>query len=114
MANNERIQYNSYDINYQQYVQSNRTNFYPGRASARAGSMNWEKDFRIPTGTPAFDESVNGPVQMQRVRIIKLNRNTVSDVTIPVPQFDGSGNAIAQKNDGVKEKISGFDQLISN
>jgi len=114
MADNERIQYTSDDIGYQQYAQSGRTNFCPGKASASAGSMNWEKDYRIPTGTPAFDESVNGSVKVQRVRVVKLNRNIVSDQNIPAPQLDGSGDAIAQDNDGIKEKTSGYDWLTGS
>jgi len=114
MADNERIQYTSDDINYQQYSQSGRTNFTPGKASASAGDMNWEKDYRIPTGTPAFDEASNGSVKVQRVRVIKLNRNTVSDQTIPTPQLDDSGDAITQDNDGIKEKTSGYDWLAGN
>jgi hypothetical protein len=114
MAYNERVQWSFYDIAYQQFAQAGRTKFYPGKADCREGDMAWEKDFRIPTGTPAFDEAVQGSVKMQRVRIIKTKRNSVSDMTIPVPQMDSYGDTVTQDNDGVKEKTSGYDWLTGN
>jgi hypothetical protein len=47
--------------------------------------MNWPKDHRIPTGTPAFDGEAAGPVLMNRMRVVKLGRNIVSDQTIAAP-----------------------------
>ena len=114
MADNERIQWSFYDIYYQQFAQSNRTEYYPGKASSRELDMNWEKDFRIPTGTPAFDEAVQGSVEMQRVRIIKTGRNSVSDMTIPAPECNSFGDTVTQENDGVKEKTSGSDWVTGN
>jgi hypothetical protein len=114
MADNERVEWKSYDINYQQYAQSARTEYYPGKASSRQNDMNWERDIRIPTGTPAFDEAVNGSVKVERVRVIKTGRNTVSDMTVPAPSCDSFGDTVTQENDGVKEKTSGYDWLTGN
>ena len=47
--------------------------------------MNFEKDNRIPTGTPAFGGEAAGPVEMERSRVVKLGRNIVCDQTLPVP-----------------------------
>jgi hypothetical protein len=52
--------------------------------------MNWEKDHRIPTGTPAFDGEAAGPVEMSRSRIVKVGRGIVSDQTILTPVVSGT------------------------
>jgi hypothetical protein len=70
--------------------------------------MNWEKTFKIPVGTPVFDEaSVGvGPVDMTRVRVIKLKRNIVCDqtlVSVPDPLHT------TQMNDGHMERTAGND-----
>ena len=85
MAANDRIEINSGDIGYQQQAQAGRTEFYPGKAVSRAGDMNWEKDLRIPTATPAFNGEAAGPVEMGRNRITKLGRGIVCDQTLPIP-----------------------------
>ena len=108
MANNERVQWSFQDIHYQQLASSedNRTDFTPGKATQDAGGMNWELDYKIPTGTPAFD-SITGPVTMQRERIIKLGRNIVSDDTIP----DGLEDVNTINNFEDIEKTSGYDWI---
>ena len=87
MATNERVEIDSGDIAAGQLApsQSHRTAFTPGKATSRPLDMNWPVDFRIPTGTPAFDGEAAGPVKMQRARIIKLGRNTVCDQTVLAP-----------------------------
>lgn len=91
MATNERVVYTSGDIIHGQLAasQASRTSFTPGKATSRAGDMNWEKDFRIPTGTPAFDGEAVGPVEMSRTRIVKLHRGSVSDQTVLTPVTSG-------------------------
>ena len=81
MATNERVDYARGDIDpgQQSVAQANRTNFTPGKATGLAGDMNWPKDHRIPTGTPAFSGEAAGPVEMSRSRVVKLGRNVVSD-----------------------------------
>jgi hypothetical protein len=87
MAENDRVDYVTNDLGAGQQApaQANRTEFYPGKATSREGDMNWEKDSRIPQGTPAFDGEAVGPVEMERSRVVKLHRNTVCDQTIPAP-----------------------------
>jgi len=105
MAANERVQRDINDLHYGQLAasQSARTNFTPGTISARAGDMNWPKDWRIPVGLSAFETS--GPLEVQRVRIEKLGRNIVCDQTIPVPPDP----SIAFSNLAVMEKTAGHD-----
>ena len=81
MADNERVVIVSNDLDPQQQsvAQANRTEWYPGKATSREGDMNWERDKRIPQGTPAFGGEAAGPVEMNRTRVVKLHRNTVSD-----------------------------------
>jgi hypothetical protein len=92
MAINERVQYDSGDIVHGQLApsQAARTSFTPGKAASRPGDMNWPKDFRIPTGTPAFDREAAGPVDMLRTRVVKLHRGTVSDQTVLAPVVSGT------------------------
>lgn len=92
MATNERVQYvsNDLDVGQQSASQANRTEWYPGKAVSREGDMNWEKDYRIPQGTPAFDGEAAGPVEMNRTRVIKLGRNSVSDQTVLPPTVEGT------------------------
>ena len=106
MAANERIQWTFYDKDYQQFAQSSRTQWTPGKATSAELDMNEEKQFRIPTGNRAFDEATNGPVKMARVRVIKLERNTVSDQTVPT--LSDPENT-TQVNDGENERTAGYD-----
>lgn len=87
MAKNDRVEYDSGDVSAGQLApsQSQRTSFTPGKATSKPGDQNWPVDFRIPTGTPAFDGEAAGPVQMQRARVVKLGRNIISDQTLPTP-----------------------------
>jgi hypothetical protein len=93
MADNERVVYQSGDIAPGQLApsQANRTNFVPGTSGpGREDEANWPKDHRIPTGTPAFDGEAAGPVEMERTRVVKLHRNTVSDQTVLQPTVLGN------------------------
>jgi hypothetical protein len=90
MAVNERIQYDINDIPFEQLAPSKagQTNFTPGKADARPDDQNWPQEFRIPTGNRSFDsnsESENGPVEVTRVRIVKLGRNIIADEEIQEP-----------------------------
>lgn len=87
MAVNERLVIDTGDISAGQLAasQANRTNFTPGTTNGRTGDMNWPKDYRIPTGTTAFDGEAVGPVEIQRERVVKLGRNIVCDQTIAAP-----------------------------
>ena len=91
MVTNERVQYDSGDISHEQLAPSQdaRTEFTPGKTTSKPLDMNWPKDFRIPTGTPAFDGESAGPVEMTRVRVVKLGRNIVSDQTVLEPVETG-------------------------
>ena len=91
MSMNDRIEIKSGDVEYGQLAPSKsaRTMFTPGKAVSRPGDMNWEKSFRIPTGTPAFAGEAGGPVEMERTRITKLGRNIVSDQTVLAPVVTG-------------------------
>jgi hypothetical protein len=92
MSGNERVQYDSGDIGHNQLAssQASRTQFTPGKATSRAGDQNWPKEFRIPTGTPAFDGEAAGPVEMSRSRVVKLGRGIVSDQTVLTPVVSGT------------------------
>jgi hypothetical protein len=100
MSVNDRVEVTSGDIVYSQLAPSqlNRIQFYPGKAVSCKGDLNFEKDFRIPTGTPAFDGEAAGPVEMQRTRVVKLGRNTVSDQTLLAPVVNGVRIESKQEN----------------
>lgn len=91
MAANDRLVIDSGDVNYGQLAPSkaNQTNFTPGKATGEPNDMNWPKDNRIPTGTPAFNGEAAGPVEMQRERVVKLGRNIVCDQTVLSPVVTG-------------------------
>lgn len=109
MAVNERVEYDIKDISLGQLApsQSLRTQFTPGKATSLPGDMNWPLDYKIPVGTPVFDESTGGPVDMTRVRVIKLGRNIVSDQTLVSVPADPLHTT--QVNDGRKERTAGYD-----
>jgi hypothetical protein len=110
MAYNDRIENSFKDVDYGQLAPSKefRTEYYPGKAVSRPGDMNWEKDYKIPVGTPVFAEAAHGPVNMTRVRVVKLGRNIVCDqVLVSVPALPGK---TTQVNDGRKERTSGYDK----
>jgi hypothetical protein len=110
MAANERIQYDIKDRHYGQLSpsQAGRTMFTPGKATSKALDENWPKDFKLPVGTPVFQEASLGTVDMTRVRVVKLGRNVVSDQTlVSVP---ASPLYTTQINDGRKERTSGYDK----
>ena len=116
MADNERVQWTFGDVGFEQQApsQANRTMFTPGKASSKPLDQNWPEDFRIPTGTPSFDERNNGPVKMQRTRVVKLGRNTVSDQVLdsigPIPIVLPSGETTTLENDGNLERRAGHDE----
>jgi hypothetical protein len=87
MAVNERVQWNINDLYYGQLApsQANREDYYPGKRpqDVREGDANWGRDYRVPVGLEEFEQ--NGPLEVERVRVIKLGRNTVSDQTIAAP-----------------------------
>ena len=93
MAYNDRIEVRSGDVRWEQQSPAQafgvRTEWYPGKAVSRPGDMNWERDNRMPTGTPAFGGEAAGPVEMERVRVTKLGRNIVSDQTVLAPVVTG-------------------------
>ena len=92
MAVNERVENisNDLDAGQQSASQASRTNFSPGKATGRAGDMNWPTDYKIPTGTPAFDGEAAGPVEMNRTRVFKLGRNIICDQVLPLPTITGT------------------------
>ena len=92
MATNERVEIISNDLDPQQQsaAQASRTEWYPGKAESREGDMNWERDNRIPQGTPAFNGEAAGPVEMNRTRVVKLGRNSVSDQTVLSPTVEST------------------------
>ena len=92
MSVNDRIEVASGDLDYGQFAPSKtlRTCFTPGKATSRPGDMNWPKDFRTATGTPAFNGEAAGPVEMTRVRVVKLGRGIVCDQTVLAPIVSGT------------------------
>lgn len=114
MATNDRIEVNSGDVAAGQLApaQAARTSFTPGKATSKPGDMNWPKDFRIPTGTPAFDGEAAGPVQMQRTRITKLGRNIVSDQTVLAPVVTGT-RVETRNEDGINGTDTVTDTVTS-
>jgi len=91
MADNERVQWDINDLPYGQLApsQANRTEFYPGKATSQPGDI-LGLEYRVPVGTPVFDEDVSGPEEVTRVRVSKLGRNIVSDTEIRTPEVLGS------------------------
>jgi hypothetical protein len=87
MALNDEVNYISGDITHDQLApsQAARTEFTPGKANSRPNDQNWPTEFRIPTGTPAFDGEAAGPVEMTRNRFVKVGRNIVGDQVINEP-----------------------------
>lgn len=87
MATNERVAYNSGEIAHEQLApsKSQRTMFTPGKISSKAGDENWPKEHRIPKGCPQFMGELNGPAVMDRMRVVKLGRNIISDQTVLTP-----------------------------
>ena len=132
MALNERVAVDSGDINYGQLAPAQssplRTNWTPGKATGKPQDMNWPKDYRIPTGTPAFDGEAAGPVEMVRERVVKLGRNIVCDQTVIPPVVTGtrvetreevgvSGtdvvtDTIQPGNLSNQERRTGFDNIV--
>ena len=110
MATNDRVQNSSGDIRHEQLVfsQLKRTNFTPGKVTGRSNDANWPKDFKIPTGTPAFDGEAAGPVVQNRVIITKLGRNVVSDQTILEP-ITSKTRVESRTEDGIS---GGFDVVL--
>jgi len=127
MADNERIEWKFGDINYQQLApsQANRTQFTPGKRTSRPLDTNWPKDYKIPVGNRTLEPLDEGPVTMERVRVIKLHRNTVSDQMVAPPVSRTVPDKVApdeqlagyyydwetqtQENDGTSERTSGYD-----
>jgi hypothetical protein len=106
---NDRIEIDVKDIGHNQLApsQSERTMFTPGKANSRALDENWPKEFKVPQSGDVMNERTLGPVEMTRVRVVKLGRNTVSDQTltsVPVLPLDTT-----QENDGRKERTAGYD-----
>ena len=130
MATNERIVVDSGDIGYGQLAPSKaaQTNFTPGKADGRPQDMNWPKESRIPTGTPAFDGESAGPVEMIRERVVLLGRNIVCDQTVLAPIVTGTRvetrsevgvngtnsttDTLQPPNLAVVERRSGFDNIV--
>ena len=102
MALNERVEYLIGDIKHEQLApsQAARTEFTPGKATSRPGDENWPTDFRIPTGTPAFDGEAAGSVKMERSRVTKLHRNIMDDQVIAAPAVIGTKTTVID-NDSV-------------
>jgi hypothetical protein len=107
MAANERVEYTIKDISHEQFAQVGRTMFTPGKATSLPNDMNWPLERKIPVGTPVFAEATHGPLDMTRVRIIKLGRNSVSDQTLVSVPADPLNTT--QINDGRKERTAGYD-----
>ena len=131
MAMNDRIVVDSGDINYGQLAPSKagQTNFTPGKATGNPQDMNWPTEFRIPTGTPAFNGEAAGPVKMVRERVVLLGRNIVCDQTIVPPVVTGTRietreevgvdgtnateDTIQPPNLAAQERKTGFDNIAS-
>ena len=108
MAVNEVIKNVSGDIHHEEVTLSKkeRTDFTPGKVGSKAGDMNWPQSFRIPTGTPAFDNESYGPAEVQRTISYKLGRNIISDTILPIPTI--TGTVVETRNE---EEIDGTHTL---
>jgi len=84
------VNYISGDVGHEQLSpnKSGRTHFTPGKASSSPNDENWPEDFRIPTGTPAFDGESSGPVEIERNRLVKLGQNIIGGQEINPPQTE--------------------------
>jgi hypothetical protein len=109
MANNDRVEVASGDVDYGQLAASKalRTCFTPGKATSLPGDMNWPEDFRTPTSTPAFAGEAVGPVEMTRVRVVKLGRGIVCDQTVLAPVVSGT-----RVETRVEEGVSGANTTV--
>lgn len=131
MADNERVEWGLNDLPYGQLApsQSSRTDWYPGKkpSEVREGDANWEKHYRIPVGVARLESS--GPLEVERVRVVKLGRGIVCDQVIAAPVVTGTKTVTVtnedssegpdytydltqtetQDADGTQERNSGYD-----
>ena len=82
------VNYISGDISHEQLAPSKavRTEFTPGKVSSKANDQNWPTEFRVPTGTPAFDGEAAGPVDISRNRFVKIGQNIIGNQEINPPE----------------------------
>jgi len=108
---NERVENQLRDEYYGQLAtsQTSRTNFSPGKATARALDENWPKDFPVAVGNPVL-ETGSGAVTMKRVRVILTGRNSVCDQTLTAVPTDPANTT--QDNDGNTERTSGYEAPV--
>ncbi len=96
MAVNDRVQRNINDLPYGQLApsQAARESWYPGKrpADIKAGDATWDRHFRSPVGVRDLEPA--GPLEVERVRVELLHRNTISDQTIAAPVVTGSKTTI--------------------
>lgn len=89
MALNELVTWPLNDLYYGQLApaQANREDWYPGKRpqDVREGDANWELDYRVPT---SIEEGGEAPIEVQRVRRVKLGRNIVGDQPIAGPETE--------------------------
>ncbi len=87
MALNERVQRDINDLPFDQLApsQAARESWYPGKRpqDIKPGDATWDRHYRSPVGVKRLE--VLGPLEVERVRVEKLHRNTVCDQTLPVP-----------------------------
>ena len=105
---NTRVEYLFTDLSPTQLAPSeaNRVVFAAGKTTGRKGDMNWELDFKIPTGIPVVDQHTK-----TYSRVILTGRNTVCDqVLVNVPEDPINTTQI---NDGRNERNSGSDHITA-
>jgi len=106
---NERVENSLRDEYFGQlaFSQKNRTNFSPGKASARALDENWPKDFPVAVGNPALENTIT-----KRTRVALIGRNSVCDQTLTAVPTDPANTT--QDNNGKNERNSGYENQMFN
>jgi len=129
MTTNERIEFELLDIeNHTQLStsQANRVFFTPGKRTETDNQSvrlaeNWPTEHIVKTGNPVFDD-LNGVIHD---RVLKLDRSTICDQTIPSPNVLGTKTTsvtgegyssvtivtetTTQNNNGEQERKTGFE-----
>jgi len=96
MAANERVQLDLNDLPFGQLApsQADRESWYPGKRpqDISPGDATWDRQYRSPVGVARLEAA--GPLEVERVRVELLHRNTISDQTIAAPTVTGTKTTV--------------------